>query len=196
VAARRRNSNEKLMSRVGKKIIEIPKGVTINVTESTVEVQGPKGKLTMPIPAGVTFKLEDGKLLAERANDEHTAIHGTARALVANAVKGVSEGFTQLMDVVGVGYKAEMRGKSVHFALGYSHPIEFVLPEGVTAKVEKMQKTIQQYQTTVTISAIDKHLLGQVAANMHKLRKPDAYKGKGVRYADRPLKLKPGKTGK
>ncbi len=184
------------MSRVGKKIIEIPKDVTINVTESAVEVQGPKGKLSTPIPAGVTFKLEDGKLTAERADDEHTAIHGTARALVANAVRGVSEGFTQLMDVVGVGYKAELKGKSIHFALGYSHPIEFVLPEGVTAKVEKMQKTIAQYQTTVTISAIDKHLLGQVAANLHKLRKPDAYKGKGVRYADRPLKLKPGKTGK
>jgi large subunit ribosomal protein L6 len=152
------------MSRVGKKIIEIPKGVTVNVTESAFEVQGPKGKLSTPIPAGVTFKLEDGKLTAERADDEHTAIHGTARALVANAVKGVSEGFTQLLDVVGVGYKAELRGKSIHFALGYSHPIEFVLPEGVTAKVEKMQKTIAQYQTTITISAIDKELLGQVAA--------------------------------
>jgi large subunit ribosomal protein L6 len=184
------------MSRVGKKIIEIPKGVTVNVNENAVEVQGPKGKLSTTIPAGVTFKLEDGKLTAERADDEHTAIHGTARALVANAVRGVSEGFTQLMDVVGVGYKAELKGKSIHFALGYSHPIEFVLPEGVTAKVEKVQKTIPQYQTTVTISAIDKELLGQVAANMHKLRKPDAYKGKGVRYADRPLKLKPGKTGK
>ena len=184
------------MSRVGKKIIEIPKGVTVNVTESAIEVQGPKGKLSTPIPAGVTFKLEDGKLTAERVDDEHTAIHGTARALVANAVRGVSEGFTQLLDVVGVGYKAELKGKSIHFALGYSHPIEFVLPEGVTAKVEKQQKTIAQYQTTITISAIDKELLGQVAANMHKLRKPDAYKGKGVRYADRPLKLKPGKTGK
>lgn len=184
------------MSRVGKKIIEIPKGVTVNVTESAIEVQGPKGKLTTPIPAGVSFKLEEGKLTAERASEDHTAIHGTARALVANAIKGVSEGFSQNMDVVGVGYKAELKGKAIHFALGYSHPIEFVLPEGVTAKIEKLQKQITQYQTTVTISAIDKHLLGQVAANMNKLRKPDAYKGKGVRYADRPMKLKPGKTGK
>lgn len=184
------------MSRVGKKIIEIPKGVTVNVTDSTIEVQGPKGKLTTPVPAGVSFKLEDGKLTAERASDDHTAIHGTARALVANAIKGVSEGFTQNMDVVGVGYKAELKGKAIHFALGYSHPIEFVLPEGVTAKIEKVQKQITQYQTTITVSAIDKHLLGQVAANMNKLRKPDAYKGKGVRYADRPMKLKPGKTGK
>jgi large subunit ribosomal protein L6 len=184
------------MSRVGKKIIEIPKGVTVNVTDSPIEVQGPKGKLTTPIPAGESFKLEDGKLTAERAGEDHAAIHGTARALVANAIKGVSEGFSQNMDVVGVGYKAELKGKAIHFALGYSHPIEFVLPEGVTAKIEKVQKQITQYQTTVTISAIDKHLLGQVAANMNKLRKPDAYKGKGVRYADRPMKLKPGKTGK
>lgn len=184
------------MSRVGKKIIEVPKGVTVNVTDGTIEVQGPKGKLTTPVPAGVSFKLEDGKLTAERASEDYAAIHGTARALVANAIKGVSEGFTQDMDVVGVGYKAELKGKAIHFALGYSHPIEFVLPDGVTAKIEKVQKQITQYQTTVTISAIDKHLLGQVAANMNKLRKPDAYKGKGVRYANRPMKLKPGKTGK
>lgn len=185
------------MSRVGKKIIEIPKGVTVKVSETVIEVQGPKGQLTTPIPRGVSFKLEDGKLMAERVDDEHTAIHGTARALVANAIKGVSEGFTQEMDVVGVGYKAELKGRSVHFALGYSHPIEFVLPEGVTAKIEKVvQRQITQYQTTITLSAIDKHMLGQVAANMHKLRKPDAYKGKGVRYANRPMKLKPGKTGK
>ena len=184
------------MSRVGKKIIEIPKGVTVNLAESSVEVKGPKGQLSAHIPAGVTFKLEDGKLTAERASEDHTAIHGTARALVANAVKGVSEGFSQDMDIVGVGYKAELKGRSIQFALGYSHQIEFVLPEGVTAKIEKVQKTITQYQTTITLSAIDKHLLGQVAANMHKLRKPDAYKGKGVRYADRQIKLKPGKTGK
>ncbi len=184
------------MSRVGKKIIEIPKDVKVNITESEVEVQGPKGKLVTAIPQGVTFKLEDGKLTAERQNDSYTAIHGTARALVANAITGVSKGFMQEMDVVGVGYKAELKGRSILFALGYSHPIEFVLPEGVTAKIEKLQRTIAQYQTTITLSAIDRHLLGQTAANMHKLRKPDAYKGKGVRYADRPMKLKPGKTGK
>jgi large subunit ribosomal protein L6 len=184
------------MSRVGKKVIEIPKDVKISITESEVQVQGPKGNLTTPIPQGVSFKLEDGRLTAERENDEFTAVHGTARALVANAVAGVSQGFTQEMDIVGVGYKAEIRGRAVLFSLGYSHPIEFVLPDGVTAKVEKLQRTINQYQTTVTLSAIDKHVLGQTAANMHKLRKPDAYKGKGVRYAGRHLKLKPGKTGK
>ncbi|HEY6401946.1 MAG TPA: 50S ribosomal protein L6 [Blastocatellia bacterium] len=184
------------MSRVGKKIIDIPKDVKVHVTESEVAVEGPKGKLSAAIPDGVSFKLEDGKLTAERQSDEFTAIHGTARALVANAITGVSKGFTEEMDVVGVGYKAELKGRSIHFALGYSHPIEFVLPEGVTAKVEKAQRTINQYQTTIVLSGIDKHLLGQTAANMHKLRKPDAYKGKGVRYAKRPMKLKPGKTGK
>ncbi len=184
------------MSRVGKKIIDIPKGVNISINDTLVEVQGPKGKLTTEIPPGITFELEDGKLTANRASDEYTAIHGTARALVANAVKGVSEGFTQEMDIVGVGYKADLRGRSILFSLGYSHPIEFVLPEGVTAKIEKLQRTINQYQTTVILSGIDKHLLGQVAANMNRLRKPDPYKGKGVRYADRPLRLKAGKTGK
>lgn len=184
------------MSRVGKKPIEIPKDVKINITESAIEVQGPKGKLSTLIPNGVTVKIEDGKLIAERKSDEYTAIHGTVRALVANAIKGVSEGFTQEMDIVGVGYKAELKGRSINFALGYSHPIEFVLPEGITAKVEKLSRTINQYQTTITISGIDRELLGQVAANMHRLRQPDAYKGKGVRYANRQLKLKPGKTGK
>jgi large subunit ribosomal protein L6 len=184
------------MSRVGKKVIDIPKDVKVKVTESEVAVEGPKGKLSTAIPDGVSFTLEDGKLTAERQSDEYTAIHGTARALVANAITGVSKGFTEELDVVGVGYKAELKGRSILFALGYSHPIEFVLPEGVTAKVEKAQRTINQYQTTVVLSGIDKHLLGQTAANMHKLRKPDAYKGKGVRYAKRPMKLKPGKTGK
>ncbi|MBK9316034.1 MAG: 50S ribosomal protein L6 [Acidobacteria bacterium] len=184
------------MSRVGKKIIDIPSGVNISIGDTTVEVQGPKGKLTAPIPSGITFDMEDGKLTANRASEEHTAIHGTARALVANAVKGVSEGFTQEMDIVGVGYKADLKGRSIVFSLGYSHLIEFVLPEGITARVEKLQRTITQYQTTVILSAIDKHLLGQVAANMNRLRKPDPYKGKGVRYADRPIRLKAGKTGK
>ncbi len=185
------------MSRVGKKIIEIPKDVKVDIVDGTIEVQGPKGKLTTSVPAGIAFKIEDGKLVAERQSDQYTAIHGTARALVANAIEGVSKGFTQEMDVVGVGYKAELKGRSIHFALGYSHPIEFVLPEGITAKVEKItQRQITQYQTTVTLSGIDRHLLGQTAANMNRLRKPDAYKGKGVRYADRPMKLKPGKTGK
>jgi large subunit ribosomal protein L6 len=184
------------MSRVGKKIIEVPKDVKVNITETTVEVQGPKGKLSALIPSGITFTLDEGRLQAERASDAYTAIHGTARALVANAINGVSAGFTQQMDVVGVGYKADLRGNSIHFALGYSHLIEFVLPDGITAKIEKLPRTITQYQTTITLSGIDRELLGQTAANMNRLRKPDAYKGKGIRYADRAYKFKAGKTGK
>ncbi|HZS06141.1 MAG TPA: 50S ribosomal protein L6 [Blastocatellia bacterium] len=184
------------MSRVGKKVIEVPKEVKVSLNGPVVEVQGPKGKLTTPVPEGITFKLEDNKLQAVRESDQQAALHGLARALVANAITGVTKGFTQEMDVVGVGYKAELKGRNILFALGYSHPIEFPLPEGVNAKIEKQQKTITQYQVTITLDCADKHQLGQVAANMHKLRKPDAYKGKGVRYANRPLKLKPGKTGK
>lgn len=184
------------MSRVGKKIIEVPKDVKVNITETVVEVEGPKGKLTTPIPQGISFVLDNGRLQAERASDQYAAIHGTARALVANAVNGVSTGFVQQMDVVGVGYKADLRGNSIVFALGYSHPIEFVLPPGITAKVEKLPRTITQYQTTVILNGIDRELLGQTAANMNRLRKPDAYKGKGIRYADRAYKFKAGKTGK
>ena len=184
------------MSRVGKKAIVVPKGVQITITDSAVEVQGPKGKVTTTVPEGITFKLEDDNLVAERQSNDVTALHGLARALVANAITGVTTGFTQEMDVVGVGYKAELKGRSIVFALGYSHSIEFVLPEGVTAKIEKAQRTINQYQTSIILASHDRQLLGQVAANMHKLRKPDAYKGKGVRYANVPIKLKPGKTGK
>lgn len=184
------------MSRVGKKVIEIPREVKISIVDSTVEVQGPRGTLKTTIPAGVSFSLEEGKLQAVRESDDKAALHGLARALVANAVTGVTKGFKQDMDIVGVGYKAELKGRSIQFALGYSHQIEFPLPDGVSAKIEKLQRSITQYQVTITLEAFDKHLLGQVAANMHKLRKPDAYKGKGVRYADRQIKLKPGKTGK
>jgi large subunit ribosomal protein L6 len=184
------------MSRVGKKIIDVPKDVQVTITDVAVEVNGPKGKLVTAIPQGVTFRLEEGGLQAERLSDAYTAIHGTARALVANAINGVSAGFTQQMDVVGVGYKADLRGNSIVFALGYSHLIEFVLPTGISAKVEKLPRAISQYQTTVTLSGIDRELLGQTAANMNRLRKPDAYKGKGIRYADRPYKFKAGKTGK
>jgi len=186
------------MSRIGKKPISIPKGVTVKVHERELEVKGPKGLLKTPVPEGVTFKLEGEQLVAERAGADLSAVHGLARALANNAIQGVTEGFSKQMDVVGVGYKADVKGRKIVFALGYSHPIEFPLPEGIDAKAERLptKGTIQQYQTTLTISGIDKQKLGQVCAEMHKLRKPDAYKGKGVRYADVPIKLKPGKTGK
>jgi large subunit ribosomal protein L6 len=186
------------MSRIGKKPIAIPKGVTVAIGPGELEVKGAKGVLKTPIPQGITFKLEGAELIAERTSNDQAALHGLARALANNAVQGVTEGFSRQMDVVGVGYKADVQGRKIVFALGYSHPIEFPLPEGIEAKAERLttKGSIQQYQTTLTVSGIDKQRLGQVCAEMHKLRKPDAYKGKGVRYADVLLKLKPGKTGK
>ena len=186
------------MSRIGKKVITVPSGVTVTVGDRELHVKGPKGTLTSPVPEGISFKLDGDQLQAERASDDLAAEHGLARALANNAIVGVTEGFSRQMDVVGVGYKADVQGKRIVFSLGYSHPIEFPLPEGIEAKAERMatKSSIQQYQTTLTLSGIDKQKLGQVAAEMHKLRKPDAYKGKGVRYADVPIKLKPGKTGK
>jgi len=186
------------MSRVGKKPISIPSGVTVTISDASLEVKGPKGTLSTPIPAGVTFKQEDGALTAERADDDQAAFHGLARALANNAVVGVTEGFSKDLDIVGVGYKADVQGKKIVFALGYSHPIEYALPAGIDAKAERLntKASINQYQTTITLSGIDKQLLGQVAAELNNLRKPDAYKGKGVRYADKYYRLKPGKTGK
>ncbi|HEV2913558.1 MAG TPA: 50S ribosomal protein L6 [Pyrinomonadaceae bacterium] len=186
------------MSRIGKKAIAVPSGVTVTIRERELEVKGAKGVLKTPVPEGITFRQEGDQLIAERAGDELAAQHGLARALANNAVVGVTEGFTRQMDVVGVGYKVDVQGRKIVFSLGYSHPIEFPLPEGVEVKTERVaaKSSIQQYQTTLTLTGIDKQKLGQVAAEMHKLRKPDAYKGKGVRYAGVPLKLKPGKTGK
>jgi|ERR1035437_2156939 large subunit ribosomal protein L6 len=186
------------MSRVGKKPISIPSGVTVTINESEVEFKGPKGTLRTPIPSGVSFKHEDGSLVAERAGDDAAAFHGLARALANNAVVGVTEGFKKDLDIVGVGYKADVQGTKIVFALGYSHPIEYLLPEGIEAKTERVpsKTSINQYQTTITLSGIDKQKLGQVAAELNRLRKPDAYKGKGVRYADKFYRLKPGKTGK
>ncbi len=186
------------MSRVGKKPIAIPAGVDIKILDSEIEVKGPKGVLKTPIPNGVTFKIEENSLVAERSNDNDAAFHGLGRALANNAVVGVTEGFKKEMDLVGVGYKADVQSDKIVFSLGYSHPIEFPLPTGIEAKAERVQAktSINQYQLTLTLTGIDKQKLGQVCAELNRLRKPDAYKGKGVRYADRVYKLKPGKNGK
>src|SRR5207247_4787769 len=186
------------MSRIGKKPIKIPKGVTVAVNDRELEVKGAKGVLKTPIPEGISFKVEGEDLTAERSSQEQAALHGLARALANNAIQGVTEGFSKQMDVVGVGYKADVQGRKVVFALGYSHPIEYPLPEGIEAKAERVntKTSINQYQTTITLSGIDKQKLGQVAAELNRLRKPDAYKGKGERYADKYYRLKPGKTGK
>lgn len=174
------------MSRVGKKPIPLPSGVKINIG-SQLEVQGPKGKLTVPIPAGISIEQAAGILEIKRESDAHAALHGLTRALAFNAVTGVSTGFTRELEITGVGYRAEAKGGVVNFSLGYSHPIEFVLPAGVDAKVDK--------QTAITISGIDKELLGQIAANMRALRPPDPYKNKGVRYKGEVLRKKAGKAG-
>ena len=184
------------MSRIGKKPISIPKNVKVNITGGVIEVTGPKGTLKTDIPQGIEFRVDGDQLLAERKSDEHAALHGLARALVQNSVTGVTEGYTRQLDIVGVGYKVELQKSRVIFNLGYSHPIEFPLPGGIDVKVERVNKPIQQYQTTLTISGIDKHQVGQVVADMRSLRRPDPYKGKGVRHANEALKLKPGKTGK
>jgi large subunit ribosomal protein L6 len=186
------------MSRIGKKPITVPKGVAVTIKDRSLEIKGAKGVLSTPIPEGIQFKIEGDQLQAERSSEELVAMHGLARALANNAILGVTEGFSKQMDVVGVGYKADIQGKKILFSLGYAHQIDFPLPDGVDAKAERVpaKSSIQQYQTTLTLSSIDKQKLGQVAAEIHKLRKPDAYKGKGVRYAGVPIKLKPGKTGK
>jgi large subunit ribosomal protein L6 len=177
------------MSRIGKKPIPLPKGVTVKIEDRTVAVQGPKGKLNTLLPRGIRVEQQDGHLVAIRENDSQAAVHGLARALVNNAVEGVTKGWTKELEIVGIGYRAEMKGKAtVVFSLGYSHPIEYPLPSGVEVAIDPKQ-------TKLTISGIDRQKVGQVAAEMRSLRPPDPYKNKGVRYAGERLKKKVGKTG-
>jgi len=177
------------MSRIGKKPIPIPKGVTVTVAADAVEVQGPKGKMRQLLPPGILFAQDDGALVAKMSRDdaELGKFHGLARSLVANAVLGVTDGFKKELDIVGVGYRAELKGKQVHFALGYSHPVIFDIPNGIDIAVEK--------QTHIVVTGVDRQLVGQVAANIRRMRKPDPYKQKGVRYTGEVLKKKVGKTG-
>ena len=177
------------MSRIGKKVIAIPKGVKVDVKPDAVEIQGPKGKLRQTLPSGIGFEVKGDHLQAKTLHDnpELGKFHGLARSLVANAVRGVTEGFRKELDIVGVGYRAEVKGKQVHFALGYSHPVVFEIPTGIDVAIDK--------QTHVTVTGIDRQLVGQVAADIRALRKPDPYKQKGVRYTGEVLKKKAGKTG-
>ncbi len=161
-----------------------------------LEVTGPKGALTVPIPGGVHIKQADGRLDVVRDNDKYSALHGLTRALAGNAVQGVSTGFTKELDIVGIGYRAEVKGRVATFTLGYSHPIELLLPEGVDLRVDKVAGSpIQNLQARLVLSGHDKQLVGQVAANIRALRKPDPYKNKGVRYTGEQLRKKVGKTG-
>ena len=177
------------MSRIGRQPIPIPDGVTVTVAADAVEVQGPKGRLRQPVPPGIRFELSDGKLTAqpERAERALAKFHGLARSLVANAVHGVSQGFRKELDIVGIGYRAEVSGPEVVLALGYSHPVRFPIPSGIDITVDK--------QNHITVAGIDRQQVGQVAADMRALRKPDPYKQKGIRYTGEVLKKKVGKTG-
>ena len=175
------------MSRVGRKPISLPQGVSVQIGDAAVEVQGPKGRLSVRVPPGIKFQNSDGGVVAVRQNDEQRALHGLARALLANAVHGVTQGFSKELDIVGVGYRAEVKGRIVLFSLGYSHPIEFSIPEGIHISVDK--------QTHVVVSGADKQLVGQVAADIRALRPPDPYKQKGIRITGERLKKKAGKAG-
>lgn len=177
------------MSRIGKKPIAIPKGVTVKVDGAVVDVKGPKGQLRQPLPPGVTAAVEEGQLVTRKAADDRELdkFHGLARSLVANAVTGVTDGWKRELDIVGVGYRAEVKGKQVVMALGYSHPVVFDVPAGIDIVIDK--------QTHITVTGVDRQLVGQVAANLRSLRKPDPYQQKGVRYMGEVLKKKAGKTG-
>jgi large subunit ribosomal protein L6 len=174
------------MSRIGRKLINLPAGVNIQAEGASLAVKGPKGTLHVPLPAGIQFEKQDGYLVLNRDSDDHAALHGLARSLLANAIHGVTTGFERPLDIVGIGYRAELKGKSVTFTLGYSHPIEFPIPDGIAITVEK--------QTHLVVSGPDKQLVGHVAAKIRALRPPDPYKNKGVRYTGERLKKKVGKA--
>ena len=177
------------MSRIGKKPVTLPKGVKVTVTGSEAVVEGAKGKLICPIPAGITLDIQADSVNLVRANEEAQtrAYHGLTRALLNNAVVGVTEGWKKELDIVGVGYRAEMKGSQITLALGYSHPVVFDVPKGIDVAIDK--------QTHITVTGVDRQLVGQVAADLRRLRKPDPYQQKGVRYTGEVLKKKAGKTG-
>jgi large subunit ribosomal protein L6 len=177
------------MSRIGRKPIPIPKGVQVAVRDGEVEVQGPKGTLGLRVHDLCRIQVENASIVVTRAGDHRTAkaLHGLTRALVANMIRGVTEGFEKRLEIVGIGYRVQLAGRNLTFSLGYSHPIVFPLPDGVQADVDK--------QTTIVLRGVDKHLVGQTAAQIRALRRPDPYKGKGIRYADEVVRRKVGKAG-
>jgi len=175
------------MSRIGRKPVSIPQGVKVNLDGAVIRAEGPKGKLMQPVPAGLSAKLENNQLVLSRSGDDRKirALHGLARALVANMVTGVKDGFERKLEIVGIGYRAQLQGRVITLALGYSHPVLFPLPEGVTAEIER--------QVSITLRGADKAVLGQTAAKLRALREPDPYKGKGIRYANEVVRRKVGK---
>jgi len=179
------------MSRVGQVPVDIPDGVDVKIQKSLVTVKGPKGELKWNYPAGIKVSVQDKTVIVERPAEtkQLRSLHGTTRSLIANMVTGTTTGYKREMSIIGVGYRAQVQGQKITFTLGYSHPIVFNLPEGVTAQIDKKQ-------TQLVLEGIDKYLVGQVAANIRSLRPPNIYKGKGIRYADEVIKLKVGKAGK
>jgi large subunit ribosomal protein L6 len=175
------------MSRIGRKPVSIPQGVKLNLDGAVVHAEGPKGKLSQPIPAGLSAKIENNQLVISRSGEDRKvrALHGLARALMANMVTGVKDGFERKLEIVGIGYRAQLQGRAIQLALGYSHPVIFPLPEGVTAEIDR--------QVSITLRAADKAVLGQTAAKLRALREPDPYKGKGIRYANEVVRRKVGK---
>jgi len=176
------------MSRVGKLPIVVPQGVRINLQGAVLQVEGPKGKMQHAIPEGLKIDVADNSITVTRLSEQNKirALHGLTRSLVANMVSGVTQGFKKELEIVGVGYRADMSNNMLNLTLGYSHPINFPLPEGIKGKVEKQ---------VITIEGIDKGLVGQIAAKIKSLRKPDVYKGKGIRYLGEVIKTKVGKSG-
>ncbi len=175
------------MSRIGKKPIPVPQGVKVAIEGQTVKAEGPRGKLTQTLPVSLSATVEENVLTVGRSSDHRTvrAMHGLMRSLIANMVHGVKDGFERKLEIVGIGYRAQVQGKNLQLALGYSHPVIFPLPEGVQAEVEK--------QVSITIKGADKALVGQTAAKLRALRKPDPYKGKGIKYAEEHIRRKVGK---
>jgi len=178
------------MSRIGRKEIVVPKGVEVKVAEGVVRVKGPKGELSKAVHPNVSVQVDAGHVRVNRSSEEkfHKSLHGMLRNEIANMVVGVTQGYQRVLEITGVGYRAQLQGRSLALSLGYTHPIEFPLPVGIDAAVDK--------QTTVTIRGIDKYLVGQIAAKIRSLRKPEPYKGKGVKYAGERIIRKEGKTGK
>jgi large subunit ribosomal protein L6 len=177
------------MSRIGKAPVEVPGGVNVEISDRSVRVTGPKGELTVPVGGGVEVRQEDGSLVLERASDapEHKAMHGLTRSLVQNAVTGVTEGFTKTLQIAGVGYRAALQGSAVSLQVGYSHPVAISPREGVEFEVPN--------PTTIVVRGIDKQRVGQMAAEIRRVRPPEPYKGKGIRYSDEQIRRKVGKAG-
>ncbi|MGH7796030.1 MAG: 50S ribosomal protein L6 [Candidatus Binatia bacterium] len=176
------------MSRIGKLPVAIPAGVKVVIDANAVRLEGPKGKLQASVPSGVDVKVEGSLLRVGRQTEDRKirALHGLTRKLIANMTQGVSQGFTRVLDINGVGYRAEVKGQEIHMTLGYSHPVVFALPAGVTAAVER--------QVIITLSSADRQVLGETAAKIRSLRPPEPYKGKGIKYREEVIKRKAGKA--